>query len=99
MDTNEYQTHMDIKRALEILEITETSTLTMQYIKKQYHKLALKCHPDKNNNTIAATHKFQQIKESYDYLLVELTSLNVDDNSSFVSSNESQDTDTDYVKL
>jgi sulfur relay (sulfurtransferase) DsrC/TusE family protein len=91
---------MNIKRALEILEITETSNLNPQYIKRQYHKMALKCHPDKNKNTANATYKFQQISESYDYLLNELTSLNDEEdnnNASFVSSADFKV--TDYVKL
>jgi len=91
---------MNIKQALEILEITETSNLNQQYIKRQYHKMALKFHPDKNKNTVNATYKFQQINESYDYLLNELTSLNDEEdnnNASFVSSADFKV--TDYVKL
>jgi hypothetical protein len=97
---------MDIKRALEILEITEISNLNKNYIKKKYYKMALKYHPDKNNNTANATYKFQQISESYNYLLNELTHLNIgkndcdgedegededdDDLYTFVSSNDNQ---------
>jgi len=102
MDTNEYKQSMNIKHALEILEITETNNLSSEYIKKQYYKMALKWHPDKNNNTEYATKKFQQIRESYDYLLDELTIPNeVDDGEfdAFVSSNYNQDQETDYVKL
>ena len=74
---------MNYKDAFEILEIDFTSTkhedLTLEYLKKQYRKLALKNHPDKNGNTEESTKKFQKINEAYHYLKREIKHLNYDD--------------------
>jgi curved DNA-binding protein CbpA len=60
------------KDAFEILEIDFISTkyedLTLEYLKKQYRKLALKHHPDKNGNTYESNEKFKKINEAYHYL-------------------------------
>jgi len=78
---------MDIKQALEILEIdlnsVKLTNLTHEYLRKKYHKLALINHPDKNGDTV----KFQQINEAYEYLSKELHIINGFKN---VSSNTSQ---------
>jgi len=67
---------MDLNKAVAILEIDlntiKISTLTQDYIKKRFHKLALINHPDKNGNSWEATNKFQQINEAYEYLSNEL---------------------------
>lgn len=89
---------LDIQKALDELEISfddiELSKINHDYIKKKYHKLALKWHPDKNKD-INSKNKFQKINEAYDYLVNELYILN-DDNylntsSEFVSSRYSKD--------
>jgi hypothetical protein len=84
---------MDIQQALELLEISldniPMSDLTQEYIKKKYHKMALKHHPDKNDNTIHSTNKFQKINEAYDYLTQEL---HMSQNDDFVSSTDAKDT-------
>lgn len=78
---------MDIKQALEILEIdlnsVKLTNLTHEYLRKKYHKLALINHPDKNGDTV----KFQQINEAYEYLSKELHIINGFKN---VSSNSDQ---------
>ena len=74
---------MDFKRALDILEIKayemKYNELTMDYLKKKYHKLALLNHPDKNGNTPASNAKFQRINEAYLYLKKEIKNINRDD--------------------
>lgn len=85
---------MNLQIALDELEISlddiELTNLNQEYIKKQYHKLALKWHPDKNDDP-SAKEKFQKINSAYDYLSNELRIINGQDNSNtsdpFVSSN------------
>jgi len=74
---------MNYKDAFEILEIdldsVSYSNITLDYLKKQYRKLALKNHPDKNGNTPASTEKFKQINEAYNYLKRETKHFNYDE--------------------
>ena len=73
---------MNYKNAFEILEIDfvtiKYQDLSLEYLKKQYRKLALKNHPDKNGNTHESTEKFKQINEAYNYLKREINYLNKD---------------------
>lgn len=84
MDTN-YKTEkekMNIQIALDLLDIninTNINSLTKEYVKRKYHKMALRFHPDKNGNTIDATHRFQKINEAYTFLINELD-LDIDQN-------------------
>jgi len=70
---------MNYKNAFEILEIdiseVNYNDITLEYLKKQYRKLALKNHPDKNNNTYESNEKFKQINEAYHYLKREIKHL------------------------
>ena len=85
---------MNLQIALDELEISlddiELTKFNQEYIKKQYHKLALKWHPDKNDDP-GAKEKFQKINASYEYLSIELCIMNEQYNSNtsnpFVSSN------------
>ena len=87
---------MDHKRALEILEIDvdNCEKIDLEMLKRQYHKLALRNHPDKNGNTLESNMKFQLINEAYEFVKKEVDYLNVD---------EPQDQNnyeyTDYVNL
>lgn len=67
---------MNLKIAFEILELDLTETgynnISLEHLKKQYRRLALKNHPDKNNNTPESNEKFKQINEAYNYLKTEL---------------------------
>jgi curved DNA-binding protein CbpA len=63
---------MNYKYAFEVLEIDISiigyNNMTLKYLNKQYRKLALKYHPDKNGNTIDSNEKFKEINEAYNYL-------------------------------
>jgi hypothetical protein len=60
---------MDIKTACDILEIDyNDDSINIEQVKKKYHKLALKYHPDKNPNDNTSTIKFQLIGEAYEIL-------------------------------
>ena len=67
---------MNYNKAFEILEIDTNNTnytdITIELIKKKYHKLALQNHPDKNGNTPESNEKFRQINEAYIYLKREI---------------------------
>jgi curved DNA-binding protein CbpA len=71
---------MDFKTACDILEIKphdiSYNDLTLEYLKKKYHKLALLNHPDKNDNTAESNEKFKQINEAYSYLKREIKNMN-----------------------
>jgi curved DNA-binding protein CbpA len=83
---------MDYKKALQILEININEfecELSIFNIKKQYHKLALLNHPDKNNGTSESTQKFLEIKTAYDCLMEEMfdDSIDSDDSIEFSETN------------
>jgi curved DNA-binding protein CbpA len=62
---------MNHKDAFEILEINICEmqyNISLENLKKQYRKLALKYHPDKNGNTEESKQKFQEINEAFHYL-------------------------------
>jgi len=86
---------MNYKTAFEILEIDMSdkkySDINLEYLKKQYHKLALQNHPDKNGNTKDSKEKFQAINEAYEYLKREI---NFKEND-----NKTTSTSTVYVDI
>ena len=79
---------MEINEALDILCIPQStfSSLTSDSLKKIYHKMALKNHPDKCHNDAAfdATQRFQQIQCAYT-CLAEILKDTENDCSSFSS--------------
>jgi hypothetical protein len=107
MDTEYYDNEeMNIKNALDILNISlnqiELSNITQEYLKKQYHRMALKWHPDKNGNSDIAKKYFQKINEAYEYLSVELSILdgdNLNTSFGFVSSSDSKESKFMYTSL
>jgi curved DNA-binding protein CbpA len=76
---------MDYKKAFDILDIdvneVNYNDLTLRYLKKKYHKLALQNHPDKNGNTEESNEKFKKIKEAYDFLKREIKNINKKENN------------------
>ena len=62
---------MDIQDALRNMELYKGGLcgLTSQNVKRQYRKMALKLHPDKNGNTPESTKRFQELTESYNILI------------------------------
>ena len=67
-DPSEQETQMDIQTALVVLEMHDQllCTLTTSSIRKQYRRLALKCHPDKNGNSPEACSAFHRLTEAYE---------------------------------
>ena len=64
---------MNYLLAFEILEIDiNKKDITLEYVKKKYHKQALKYHPDKNGNTEESNEKFKDINEAFFYLKREI---------------------------
>lgn len=61
---------MNLNDAFDTLEIdiNKKSSICKEDIKKQYRKLALKYHPDKNGNTEVSNERFKKINEAYNYL-------------------------------
>lgn len=75
--------HTDAFEILEIdLRVISPNDITLEYLKKQYRRLALKNHPDKNNNSVESNTKFKQINEAYNYLKREIHHLNPEDEDS-----------------
>ncbi len=97
---------MDYKKAFEILEIDTNNTnytdITIELIKKKYHKLALQNHPDKNGNTPESNEKFRQINEAYNYLKREIkniNSANCENNDDLINEDQSSSVYFDILKL
>jgi hypothetical protein len=57
---------MDIKHALEVLNLK--SNYTLEELKKSYRMNALRYHPDKNENSEESCEKFKEINNAYLYL-------------------------------
>jgi len=64
---------MNIQEALVALQLDYIPSV--EILKKQYHKMALIYHPDKNGNTVESKEKFQQIGEAYEIIKREISIL------------------------
>ena len=72
---------MKLNKAYEVLELSNNISYDEKIIKKKYHSLCLKYHPDKNNNDENYKKKFQEINEAYQLLC------NKDENSNYTYEN------------
>jgi curved DNA-binding protein CbpA len=74
---------MNYKQAFEILEIdlldSNYNNITLEYLKKQFRKMALKNHPDKNGNTPESNERFKQINTAYNFLKSEFSHFKEDE--------------------
>jgi len=82
MDLTQALSHLEI----DIRDINVSNTLTPEYIKRRYHKMALLHHPDKNGDTI----RFQKINDAYTFLMEEIK------NDSYSNSNTSFPKDSSF---
>lgn len=64
--------NMNLHSATELLDIDidQLSSFDSNTLKKQYHKMALLHHPDKQGGSVEATDRFQRIQSAYQFLLV-----------------------------
>jgi curved DNA-binding protein CbpA len=87
---------MDYKHAFEIMEIDLSNInyndISLEYLKKQYRKLILKNHPDKNGNTPESNEKFKNIQEAYHYLKKEFAHLKPSDFDNTTVENDERET-------
>jgi hypothetical protein len=63
---------MDIQRAYQLLQLENIHSVSLTEVKKQYYRLALENHPDKNGNTEESTLRFQEINEAYEVIKREI---------------------------
>jgi len=73
---------MNLEQALKILDINED--LTVRIVKKQYYKMALRFHPDKNKKEKAAE-RFRECNEAYVFLQQHLNVEIEEENHNYLS--------------
>jgi len=67
---------MDIREARAILRLPHN--YTHSDLRKQYHRLALRYHPDKNGDCTESTRKFREINDAYNTVRAELSACDAD---------------------
>jgi hypothetical protein len=92
MDLNNDNNILSIDKCFIILDINlddiELTKINHDFLRKKYHKMALKWHPDKNKNMDQnyVKERFQEINQAYEYLCKELDLINNNNiNANFVS--------------
>ena len=91
---------MNINEALEILEFSHSSVPpSNDDIKKQYRKLALQYHPDKNGNSEESKRRFQELHDAYEFLCDETNTYSSESAGNNSSSNEQTSTAYSYSTL
>lgn len=84
--------------AFEELDIPlDLNNINEDYLKKQYRKMALKWHPDKNKEP-SANQKFQRINDAYEYLLNVTNDVDTDTDTD-TDNNKNTDTDNNYLNI
>ena len=87
---------MNMMTAFEELDIPlDLNNINEDYLKKQYRKMALKWHPDKNKEP-GAHLKFLRINDAYEYLL---NVTNDTDTDSINNKNTDTDADNNYLNI
>ena len=88
---------MNVNKAFQILELYDNKIYSKEEIKHQYHKLALKWHPDKNQHNLEISNiKFKDINEAYQFLIHSNT---YSDNSNTHSNNSNTYSDENENKM
>lgn len=81
---------MSVTDALHILGLDDydMNSLTSSIVIRQYRRMALKCHPDKNGNSPESTKEFHKLSDAYD-IVRNMISMPEEDGMSDNTSNES----------
>jgi hypothetical protein len=94
---------MNYQKAIDILEIdinnVDFKSSSTSYLKRCYHKQALKYHPDKNGNTTESTERFKLINDAYDFLKREDEILNNDNINNTKETDENSSVYKDILQL